>query len=125
MSPSKCPVAISELICLYQSSLYPKISQLKFSSHLSVGLPFGERYSWLIFFSSLCLLPTAQFYSRTEQGGRRGKVAGKDLPDHHVSLALYSENSVQYFIIYFGKENDLGIEDEKQRNKSRSYFHNL
>ena len=35
-------------------------------------------------------------------------MAGKISPDHHVSLALCSENLVQYFIIYFGKENDLG-----------------
>jgi len=67
-----------------------------------------ERYSWLIFFPHSASSPLPSSTQGLNQGGRRGKVAGKISPDHHVSLALCSENLVQYFIIYFGKENDLG-----------------
>lgn len=89
-SSPKFPIDISKLTCLPQSSLFhPKMFQLKFSSHLSVGLLERRKwYSWHIFFPHSTSSPLSSSTPGLNKGGRRGKVAGKTLPDYHVSLAL-------------------------------------
>lgn len=73
--------------------------QLKFSSHSSVDL----LLSFLIL-----PLPTPSSFLELNMIRKREKVLGKIFFNHHVSLSLYSESLIQYFMINFQKENELG-----------------
>lgn len=89
--------------------------QLKFSSHSSVGL----LLSFLIL-----PLPTPSSFLELNRIGKREKLPGKIFFNNHVSLSLYSETLVQYFMINFQKENELGDRQWETEEPANKLFHN-